>query len=320
MSLAFLLATTILVFHSVVAVAQSDFPDRAIQIVVPVPPGGFADALPRLVAEKLATRWAQAVVVVNRPGAALNIGAATVAKAAPDGYTLLATPAGPIATNRFLFSTLGYDPDAFVPVTVMAKGPFLLVARPGLPVSTLPELIAYAKANPGKVTFASSGVGSPPHLAMEVFAQRAGIRLLHVPFQGLAPAMTAVMAGQVDMMFHDFPSTFPQIRAGMVKPLGVGGAERLPLLPKLPAMAETVPGFSSGYWYAIVAPPGTPSRVAEKLSSAVAEALRSPDIANQLRDYAVTAVGSTPAEAATFFKRETDMWREVVASAGIKAK
>lgn len=190
---------------------------------MPVPPGGFADALPRLVADQLKSYWHQPVLIENRPGAALNIGAEAVAKAEPDGYTLLATPAGPLVTNRFLFRKLSFDPDAFVPITVLAKGPFLLLARRNLPVSSLSDLIAYAKANPGKLTFASSGKGSPPHLAMELFQSKAGIRLLHVPYKGLSPALADLIGGHVDLMFHDLPSALPQFKAGTLKVLGAGG-------------------------------------------------------------------------------------------------
>jgi tripartite-type tricarboxylate transporter receptor subunit TctC len=301
------------------ALAQSQFPSHRITIVVPLPPGGFADTLPRLVAEKLSQRWGQPVLIVNKPGAALNIGAEMVARAAADGYTLLATPAGPLATNRFVFKTLPFDPDAFVPVTVLARGPFILVARPGLQVSSLTELIAYAKANPGKVTYASSGSGSPPQLTMALLAQQAGIRLLHVPFKGLAPALNAVMAGQVDLMFHDFPSTMPQIKAGTVRALGVGSEKRLSELPQVPAIAELLPGFSSGFWYAVVAPPGTPPAIVAKLSAAMAEAVRSPDIVAKLDKFAIAPGGDTPAATAAFLKKEIEHWHAAVVAAGIKA-
>jgi tripartite-type tricarboxylate transporter receptor subunit TctC len=300
------------------AQAQSKFPSRAISIVVPLPAGGFADALPRLVAKKISKQWGIPVIIVNKPGAALTIGAEMVAHAAPDGYTLLATPAGPLATNRFVFKKLPFDPDAFVPVTVLARGPFLLVSRPDLPVSSVKELIAYAKNNPGKVTFASSGNGSPPHLAMELLSQKAGIRLLHVPFKGLAPALNAVMAGQVDLIFHDFPSTVSQIKAGTVKALGVGSEKRLAQLPQVPAISEALPGFSSRFWYAVVAPPRTPPEIATKLSAAMADAVRSPDIAAKLQDFAISAGGDTPAATATFLKAEVKHWHAAVLAAGIE--
>jgi tripartite-type tricarboxylate transporter receptor subunit TctC len=299
--------------------AQSQFPSRSITVVVPLPPGGFADILPRLVAEKLSQHWGQPVVIVNKPGAALNIGAEMVSRAAPDGYTLLATPAGPLATNRFVFKKLPFDPDAFVPVTVLARGPFILVARPDLPVSSLKELIAYAKANPGKVTYASSGSGSPPQLAMELLAQQAGIRLLHVPFKGLAPALNAVMAGQIDLIFHDFPSTMPQIKADTVKALGVGSENRLAQLPQVPAIAEVLPGFSSGFWYAVVAPQGTSPAIVAKLSAAMADAVHSPDIAAKLDKFAISSGGDTPAATAAFLKREIEHWHAAVVAAGIQA-
>ena len=314
-----LIATAIVGATPVATPAQSQFPNRSITIVVPLPPGGFADTLPRLVAEKLRQRWGQPVVIINKPGAALNIGAEMVSYAAPDGYTLLATPAGPLVTNRFVFKKLPFDPDAFVPVTILARGPFVLVARAGLPVANLKELIAYAKANPGKVTYASSGSGSPPQLAMELFAQKAGIRLLHVPFKGLAPALNAVIAGQVDLIFHDFPSTMPQIKAGTVKALGVGSEKRLEQLSQVPAIAEELPGFSSGFWYAVVAPHGTPPAIVAKLSDAIANAVHSPDIAARLHKFAISAGGYTPAATAAFLKKEIDHWHAAVVAAGINA-
>jgi tripartite-type tricarboxylate transporter receptor subunit TctC len=301
-----------------IAVAQGDYPNHTIKIVVPIPPGGTADVLPRLVAEKLSARWSQPVIVENRPGAALNLGAEAVAKAEPDGYTLLATPPGPLVTNRFLSPHLGFDPSAFVPVTVLAKGPFLLIVRPNLPVSSLQEFIAYAKANPDKLNFASSGTGSPPHLAMEMLKAKAGIRLVHVPYRGLTPALTDVAAGHVDMLFHDPSSTLPQIRSGHVKALAVSGASRIRELPDVPAIAETIGGFDVTTWYAVVAPPKTPSNVATKLSQAIAEIVRLPDVAKQLSDFSIAPGGSTPAETAAFLKAETELWRAVVVAAGIK--
>jgi tripartite-type tricarboxylate transporter receptor subunit TctC len=313
-----LMAAAVLSGRQLFALAEPAFPNHTVTIIVPLPPGGFADTLPRLVAEKLSRRWRQPVVIVNKPGAALNIGAEAVAHATPDGYTLLATPAGPLATNRFMFKHLPFDPDAFVPVTVLAQGPFVLVARPNFPVSTLKELVAYAKANPGKVTYASSGIGNPPHLTMELLAKTAGIRLLHVPFKGLAPALTAVMAGHVDLIFHDSPSTAPQIRAGAVKALGVSSEKRLGQLPGVPAVAELFPGFSSGFWYAVVAPPGTPAAIAVKLSAAITDAVHSPDIAAKLEELGIAPGGQTPAATGAFLKRQVEYWHDAFIAAGME--
>jgi tripartite-type tricarboxylate transporter receptor subunit TctC len=300
--------------------AQSDYPNRTIKIVVPVAPGGFADALPRLVAEKLSARWGHPVIIENRPGGALNIGAEAVAKAEPDGYTLLATPSGPLVTNQFLYPKLGFDPAAFVPVTVLASGPFLLVARPSLPASNLDELIAYAKAHPDKLNFGSTGAGSPPHLAGEMLKLKAGIRLGNVSYRGLTPALTDVVAGHLDLLFHDFASTAGQIKAGLVKVLAVGSEARMTEFPDVPAVAERYPGFLAGFWYGVMAPPKTPEAIAAKLSQAITETLKHPDIDKKLREFSVTPGGISPEETAAFMKQEAERWRQVIVAAGIKAE
>ncbi len=305
---------------STAALAETGYPVRPIRIVVPVPPGGFADTLPRLIAEKLATRWNQSIVVENCPGAGLNIGAEAVAKSAPDGYTLLATPPGPLVTNQALYPTLGYDPGAFVPVTIVAKGPFLLIARKTLPVASLAELIAYAKANPNKLNYGSSGAGSMPHLASEMLKSKAGISLVHVPYKGLTPALMDVMAGHVDMMFHDVASVSSQIKAGQVKLLGTGSEAPVPEFPDAPPIASTFPGFSASAWYAVVAPPKTPAAIAAKLSEAIADVLRTPEVTRKLREVAISPVGTSPKETAAFLKQETERFRQIIVSAGIRGE
>src|SRR5262245_54335096 len=278
------------------ALAQGDYPNRTVKIVVPFAPGPFPDALSRIIAGKLAERWGQPVIVENRPGAANNIGAEAVAKSPPDGYTLLSAPQGPLAIAQHYYRQLGYDPTAFVPVTVMAKVPYSLVANPKVPATSLPELVAYARANPGKLTYASAGAGGQPHLVGEMLQYAAGIRMVHVPYNGLAPAMTDLIAGHVDLMFDNIANTLPQIRAGKVKVLGTLSEGRIPELPDVPAIAETYPGVITTGWYAIAAPPKTPPAIAEKLAAAIAETLRLPEVAQRLRDYNAVAVGSSPAE------------------------
>jgi tripartite-type tricarboxylate transporter receptor subunit TctC len=229
------------------ALAQDNYPSRMIKIIVPVPPGASVDILPRIVADKLAARWGQPVIVENRLGGALNIGAEAVAKAEPDGYTLLATPPPPLAINQNLYPKLGFDPNAFVPVTVVAAISNVLVANPAVPFSTIRGLIAFAKANPGKLTYASSGVGSTPHLAMELLKIQAGIEIVHVPYKGLLP--TDLLAGHVDLMFNNLGNTLPQIKSGALKVLAVGSEKRLAAFPDVPAMSEIFPGFVSTTWF-----------------------------------------------------------------------
>jgi tripartite-type tricarboxylate transporter receptor subunit TctC len=301
------------------AVAQNHYPSRPIKIIVPLPAGAIADTLPRIVADKLAARWGQPVIIENRPGAALNIGAEAVARADPDGYILLATPPGPLVISQSFYPKLAFDPSAFVPVSVIAAVPFVLVVHPKVPVSTLQELIAFAKANPGKLNYASAGSGSLPHLTVEMLLKAAGgVRIVHVPYKGLAPALTDLFAGRVDMMIDNLGNALPHIKDGKLKVLGVGSETRIPQLPDVPAMSESFPGFFSTTWYAVVAPPKTSSTIAEKLSSAIAETVRMPDVAKKFQEQSVTPVGSSPTETAAFLKRETQRWREVIVTVGIK--
>lgn len=300
------------------AVSQESYPSRAIRMIVPLPAGGAPDAVTRVVASKLAEKWSQPVVVENRPGFVLNIGAEAVAKAPPDGYTLLSTPPGPLVTNQFLQSKLNYDPRAFVPVTVMVKFPFILLTHARSSFTTLQELIAFAKANPGKLNFASPGIGSPPHLAGEMLKAGAGIQLTHVPYKGLEPALEDLLGGHVDLMFHVVNDTREHIQSGKLRALGVGAEKRIPELQNVPAIAELLPSFVATTWFAVVAPPKTPPAIIEKVSQAIVVAVRSPDVAERFRAGGMTPVGATPEEAAAFLQQETDRWREVIINAGIK--
>jgi tripartite-type tricarboxylate transporter receptor subunit TctC len=316
--LAAVLAAALTIAAAAAAHAQADYPSRTIKIIVPIPPGAAADTLPRIIAEKLSAKWGQPVIIENRPGAALNIGAEAAARAEPDGYTLLASPPPPLAINQSLYPRLAFDPNAFVPITVMASLPNVLMVHPKVPVANLQELIAYAKANPDKLTYASSGNGSTPHLTMELLKSAAGIKIVHVPYRGLAPALTDLRAGHVDMMFDNLGNALNPVRSGALKGLGIGSEKRIAALPDVPAMAETFPGFVSVTWFAMVAPPKTPPEIAAKLSAAIAEALRQPDIAKRIQDMSITPVGSTPAETAAFIKDERERWHKVIVAAGIK--
>jgi len=312
----FIVIATILIVP-VAAGAQSNYPNRPIKIVVPLPPGPFADALPRILAQKLSARWGQPIIIENRPGAASNLGAELVSKAEPNGYTLLATPQGPLVVSQYLYPKLGFDPGAFVPVTVIATLPNMLVVNSKVPASSLQELVALAKAHPDKFTYASAGIGSPPHLYGEMLKAAAGIRMVHVPYRGLGPAMTDLLAGQIDLMFDNVGNTLPQVSEGKLKILAVGAKTRIAELPDVPAVAETYSGFVSGGWYAMVAPPNTPPEIATKLSEAIAETLKLPDIAKRLRDFSAVPVGSSPAEMAAFLNVERERWRELIGALDI---
>ena len=300
--------------------AQDAYPNRAIKIIAPVGAGGVADLVPRFIAEKLAGRWGHPVYVENRPGANTNIGAETAARAEPDGYTLLAAPATTLAVNPSLFPKLTFDLTAFVPITVLANEPNVLVAHPKLPFSTAQELIAFAKANPGKLTYASPGIGSVQHLSMELLASMSGLALVHVPDKGLPPAVNDVVAGHVDLLFDNLGSSAPLIKSGNLKAIAVGSERRNAFLPDLPSLSEAVPGFLSVTWFAIVAPPGTPAGIAEKLSAAIAGILKTADATNCFRDLYATPIGSSPADTAAFFAQERERWRSVIVSAGIKVE
>jgi tripartite-type tricarboxylate transporter receptor subunit TctC len=298
--------------------SQQSYPNQAIRMIVPLPAGGAPDVVTRIIANKLAAKWSQPVLVENRPGFVQNIGAEMVAKAAPDGYTLLSTAPAPLVTNQFLQSNLNYDARAFVPVTVTVRFPFILLTHAGSPFKTLQELIAFAKANPGKINFASAGVGSPPHLAGEMLKARAGIQLTHVPYKGLEPALQDLLGGQVDVMFHVVNDTLEHIQSGKLKALGVAAEAGIPELQNVPAIAELYPNFVATTWFAVVAPPKTPLAIVEKLSQAIVEAIRSPDVAERFRAGGMTPVGTTPQETAAFLQQEADRWREVIVKAGIK--
>jgi tripartite-type tricarboxylate transporter receptor subunit TctC len=300
--------------------AQDAYPNRAIKIIAPVGAGSVADLVPRLVAEKLAGQWGVPVYVENRPGGNTNIGAEAAARAEPDGYTLLAAPATTLAVNPSLFPKLRFDLTAFVSVTVLADQPNVLVANPKLPFSTVQGLIAFAKANPGKLTYASPGVGSVQHLSMELLASMTGIALVHVPYKDLPEAVNDVVGGHVDLLFDNLGSAAALIKNGNLKAIAVGSERRNAFLPDMPSLSEAVPGFRSVTWFAVVAPPRTPAVITEKLSAAIAGILKTADVTNRFRDLYATPVGSSPADTAAFFAEERERWRSVILSAGIKTE
>jgi len=299
------------------AAAQA-YPSRPIRIIVPLPPGATADTLPRLIGEKLTAKWGQPVIIENRPGAAQNLGAEMVAKAEPDGYTLLATPQGPLTISQYLYRRIGFDPAAFVPITIMASLPYVLVTYPASPISSLEEFIGYAKANPDKLNYASPGAGSSNQLAMEWLKSLADIRLTHVPYRGAAPALTDLLAGHVDIMFDNAGNVVQLIKDGRLKALAVSAKTRMAELPDAPAIAERFPQFVAMSWFAVVAPPKTPATIATQLADAMIEALRAPDVTERVHDMSAAVVATTPEETAAYLRRETEQWGRVIAAAGIK--
>jgi tripartite-type tricarboxylate transporter receptor subunit TctC len=301
------------------AASADDYPSRPVRIIFPFPTGSVAD-LTRVVADKLGERFKQPFVVENKPGATGNIGAESVARADPDGHTLMATPPPPLAVNQSLFARLGYDPAAFVPVTLIATMPNVLVAHPQLPASNVRELLDYAKANPDRLSYASTGNGGTPHLTTERFKSAGGVRILHVPYQGIANAMPDLVAGRVDIMFVNLSGVLPLIADGRLKALAVASAERLTALPATATVQETLPGFVSDTWIALAAPPKTPQSIIDKLAVAVREVLRMPDVAERFRQFGAVPGGGTPAESAAFIRQERERWAEVIRASGIKAE
>jgi tripartite-type tricarboxylate transporter receptor subunit TctC len=296
------------------------YPSRAIRIIVPFPAGGAADALPRIVAEKLAAKWAQPVIVENRVGASGSIGAEAVWRAEPDGHTLLATPPAPLVINPSLYDKLAYDPAQFVPVTVMAAIPsVLLVNAAKIPVSTLRDFVDLVRANPDKFNYASQGTTTVSFLTTEMFKTVAGgLRITHVPYKGTAPGLAALLAGEVEIMFDNLGVTMQHVRSGRLRALAVGSERRVTSLPDVPAMAEFYPGFVSVAWFSVSAPPKTPASIAEKLSTAIGEILRLPDVAKRLADLSAEPIASTPAGMAAMMKEDAERWRAVIRAAGVK--
>ena len=302
------------------AASGQEWPTRAVRIIVPFPPGGSADLLPRVVGEKLAQQWGQPVIIENRAGAGGNIGAAAVFQAEPDGYTLLSAPP-PLVINRLLYPKLAYDSSQFVPMTVIAAIPNVLLVHTKVAPNSVSELISYAKQNPAKLNYASQGSGTTSHLTTELFKSMAGgLQITHVPYKGTAPALADLLAGQVEMMFDNLGVSLPHVKSGKLKALAVASSRRVRSLPEIPTLAETLPGFEAVAWFGIVGPPKTSSAIAEKVAAGVAEALRNADVLRRLSDLSADPLGLSPAETAAFMKQESERWGGVIRTAGVKVE
>ena len=293
------------------------WPSKNIKIWVPNPAGGSADMFPRWIAEALAAKLGQVVVVDNKPGAAGNIAAEYIYNTEPDGYTLMAAPPPSLSINVSLYPKLNYDPAKFTPITILCMVPNALMVHPSVPANTVQELIQYAKANPDKLSYASQGNGSTSHLTAELFKQKTGVRMVHVPYRGDAPAMADLLAGHVHLMFGNVTQATSHLRTGKLKMLAVTSNKRQSQLPQVPAMQEIVPGVIAVTWFAVVAPPKTPPAIAQKLSTAMAEVLRSPDIARRFAEVGAEPVGNTPEELAQWMREDTERWRQVIKTGGV---
>jgi len=300
------------------SLAQS-YPTRSVKIIVPFPAGGTADAIPRVIGEWLSRKWGHAVIIENRSGAGGNVGAELAYKSDPDGYTLLSAPPPPLVINQNLYQNLAFDPMRFEPVVVMAQVPNALITNPDkVPAKTVPEFIAYLKANPGKATSATQGIGTTSHLTSEMLQMMAKVRVQHVPYRGSAPALQGLLAGDVDFMFDNLGVSLALIQNGKLRLLAVASDKRLPSLPDIPTMAETLPGFESAAWYAVVAPPKTPMAIIQKLNVDINEALLDPEVQDRLKKLSADIVGGSVEATAKFMHKEVDRWNDVIKAANVK--
>jgi len=297
--------------------AQDAFPTRTVKVVIPYPAGGGTDTIGRLVADLLSRKWGHTVVVENVGGAAGNVGAAQVFKSPPDGHTLMVTSPGPVATNAFLYKDMPFDPTRWTSIALLATGPYVLAVSNRLGMTAIKELIAHAKANPGKINAAHPGVGSVGHLATVQFEMLAGITTTQVPYRGLSPAVNDLIAGHVDLMFDTPTTSLPLHRGGKVKIIGTGTPERVREFPEIPTIAESLPGYRSVTWYAMVAPPGIPAALADRINRDVNEILSRNEVADRVRGIQMEPAVQGRAEAAKFFAEETQLWGKVIKQANI---
>ena len=322
LTLARYVASLIVIVVAVAPVAAENlasYPSATIRIVVPYPAGGTADALPRIISERLQARWNQSVIIVNRSGAGGNIGAETVALAEPNGYTLLASPPGPLVINEALYKELPFRPSELEPVIVMGSVANVMDVRLGFPAKSARAVLDYIQANPGKVTFASQGVGTTSHLAGILFQKLSNTSMLHVPYSGSAPALQDLMGDRVDLLFDNLASSLPLYKAQKLQIVAVGSLQRLAALEDLPTVVEAgVPGFESGTWFAIVAPAKTPPELLDRLNKAVNEILAEPSLKAKFAELGVRPVGGTRAETDALITRERQRWGELIRAARIQ--
>jgi tripartite-type tricarboxylate transporter receptor subunit TctC len=311
------IAALLITLSAAPSFAQDTYPSRLVKIILPSAPGSTTDMLARLIADQLAQKWSKPVIVENISGAGMSIGATQAFRAAPDGYTLFVSPPSPVTFMKLLYRDLPFEPTQFTPISLLVRVPNALVVRKDFPANNVKELVAYAKANPGKVTFASQGAGSTAHLSANLIELLAGVEMVHVPYRGAVPALNAVIAGQIDMFFDTVTTSTPQHRAGTVKIIAVGGTERSPVVPEAPPVSDTLPEFRSVTWFAMTAPPGLPAALQTKVNADVNEALKKPDIADRLQKLTLEPMLGSPADAAKFFAEETALWGRVIKAKSI---
>ncbi len=299
------------------AVAQ-DYPTRTVKIIVPFPAGGTADAMPRLIGEWLSRKWGQPVVIENRAGAAGNIGAEMAFHADPDGYTLLSAPPPPLVINQNLYPKLNFNAAEFAPIIIISTVPNALVVNPKITAKTVSEFIDQARVNPGKITSATQGNGTTSHLTSEMFQMMAKVKFQHVPYRGSAPALSDLVAGNVDIMFDNLGVSLQLVQGGQLKLIAVATPKRMTTLPNVPTMAETLPGFEATAWYAVAAPPKTPQAIVKKINADINEALKDPEIKARLVPLSAEVVGGTPEATAKYMREEVERWHNVIKAANVK--
>lgn len=294
------------------------YPDRPVKIIVPFPAGGTADAVPRLMADWLSRKWGQPVLIENRTGAAGNIGAEAAFRAEPDGYTLVSAPPPPLVINQSLYPKLGYYANKFEPIIVMAQVPnAIIINADRIKATNVAEFIDYVKKNPGKVTSATQGNGTTSHLTSELFSLMAQVKFTNIPYRGSAPALQDLVGGSVDVMFDNLGVSLPLVQAGKLKLLAVASPQRMPSLPDVPTIAETLPGFEAVAWYAIMAPPGTPKAIVNKINADVNEGLRQPEMQDHLKKLSAEVFGGSVDKTSKYLREEVERWGNVIKSANI---
>jgi tripartite-type tricarboxylate transporter receptor subunit TctC len=313
---ALLLAATSL---APVAFAQGTYPNKPIRMIVPYAAGGPTDVLARVMAQKLGDSLGQNVIVENKGGASGIPGTDAIAKATPDGYTIGLSTIGPLAVNPSLFPNIPYDTlKDFAPLMVLARSYSMLAVHPSVPANNLRELVALVKANPGKYSYATGGVGTTQHLSGELLSNVAGIKMLHVPYKGEGAAQTDLLGGQVHMMFTSTIVAYNHVKAGKLRAMGVASAQRLPSMPEVPTIAETYPGFEVTAWFAMVAPAGTPEPIVKRLNDGLQAVLRAPEVVKKLEELGAVPAGGPPSDLTALFRTELPKWRDVIRSANIK--
>jgi len=306
-------------FLLVHAAQAQNYPSAPVHIFVPYPPGGAVDIIARTLGDELGRQWGQTIVIENRPGAGGVIASQALVKSPPDGYTLILVAAGH-ALNPYFYARMPYSFDDFTPVSLIGSSPNILLVQANSPFKTLADMLAHARANPGKLSYGHAGNGTSPHLAGELLKALTKVEIAGVPYKGGAPSLADLMGGHIPMTFNNIPESIAQIRAGMVRTLAVTTAARSAVLPDVPSIGETVPGYDTGVWWGVLAPAGLPAPIRDKLAKDFAEALKAPAVKNRLADLGAATVGSSPAEFGNFIRAEYEKWGPIIKAAGIRAE